>query len=515
MPGRHITDQQRELYMTERRRGRSQRSAAAQAGISERSGRTLERNPDWQPAGHHAQRAYRTRADPFAAIWASDILPLLEASPGLQATTILAEMQARYPGCYGDRLLRTLQRRLRTWRAVSGPEREIFFPQTVEPGWQVLCDFTVMDSLKIRIAGTVLAHRLAHVRLRFSGWAHAEVVLGGESYTALASALVNAFALYGGVPETLRTDSLSAAFANRSTSVADDARTAFAALCAHYGITPTRNNRGKSHENGGIESPNGHLKTLIDQALLLRGDRDFPTLDAYRTFVASVVAQANGRRSAEIARERPHLRPLPAHPGQTYSVRSARVSRNGTIDVARCTYSVPSRLRGHQLTVHLFDDRIACYVGTQAVYEAPRLRPPSHTKRVYQIDYRHVITALLRKPGALRALSYRDALHPDATFARAWQQIDATLEQRRAAQVYLEYLRLAALHGEAPVRQHLETVLATQATFDPWACEAALNRSSQHAALTQGHTLTHAEPAAYDALLPQTAAASVAREAQP
>lgn len=497
--------------MTERRKGAPQALAAARAGISERSGRTVERDAAWQPAGQRPKRAYRTRTDAFAAVWESEVVPLLLESPGLQATTILADLQARYPGAFADGLLRTLQRRMRQWRALEGPEQEIFFPQTVEPGWQMLCDFTVMDELGVVVEGSVLRHRLAHVRLRYSGWAHAEVVLGGESYTALASALVNALSMYGGVPETLRTDSLSAAFANRSPAVEEDARQAFASLCAHYGLEPTRNNRGESHENGGIESPNGHLKREIDQALLLHGSRAFASLDAYRAFVDAVVAKANGRRSDAIARERGHLRPLPQHPGTTYSVRSARVSRNGTIDVARCTYSVPSRLRGHQLTVHLFDDRIACFLGSQSVYEAPRKRPDHHTRRAYHIDYRHVIASLIRKPGALRSLSYRDALHPDPIFAQAWQRIDAVFDQRQAARTYLEYLRLAAVHGEAPVRAHLEAILATGtgADFDPWACESSLNHQAGLPAVDQGQTVVHADPACYDALLAHAVATCV------
>jgi len=487
--------------MTARRNGALQAQAAAKAAISERSGRTLETNDTWVPAGQRPGRRYRTREDPFAAVWADEVLPLLQASPGLQATTILGELQERHPGAYPDKLLRTLQRRLRQWKALEGPEQEVYFPQRVEPGWQMLCDFTVMDSLGVQVAGEPLSHRLAHVRLRYSGWFYVEVVLGGESYTALASALVNAATMFGGVPQTLRTDSLSAAFANRAVAVEDDARQAFAALCAHYGLESTRNNRGESHENGGIESPNGHFKTKVDQALLLRGSRDFATLDAYREFIAAIMAKANARLSAEIAKERPYLRPLPAHAGTVYSVRSARVSGNSTIDVARCTYSVPSRLKGHQLTVHLFDDHIECFLGTVPVYQAERVHPASHTRRVYQIDYRHVIASLVRKPGALRGLSYRDALHPDATFRAAWEHIDASCDQQQAARTYLEYLRLAALHGEDVVRAHLEAALAGAEPFDPWAWERTVNLQTPQTPQDAGQTIRHAVPSDYDALL--------------
>lgn len=502
MPGRHITAQQQELYMSARRLDATQEQAAARAGMSERTGRTLETDPSWQPAGQRVPRRHRTRADPFDAVWESEVVPLLEASPGLQATTILHELQARHAGAYPDKLLRTLQRRVREWKALKGSQKEVYFPQVVKPGWQMLCDFTVMDELGIAVAGATFAHRLAHVRLRYSGWAYVEVVHGGESYTALASAVVHALDVFGGVPEMLRTDSLSAAFANRDTAAEDDARRQFAALCDHYALTPTRNNRGKSHENGGIESPNGHLKTKIDQALLLRGSRDFPDHASYAAFVSGIVAQDNARRGDEIARERPHLRPLPTRAHATYSVLSARVNGNSLINVARESYSLPSRLKGHMLTVHLYDARIECFLGTTPVFAAARVRPAPGQRRAYRIDYRHVIASLAKKPGALRGLSYREALHPSAIFRQAWERLDAehTRDDRVAPRRYVDFLRLAALHDEASVEAWLAAALAAKASLDPRALEAHLNTTMPP---DDPPVVTVAErsPAAYDALI--------------
>ena len=145
-----------------------------------------------------------------------------------------------------------------------------------------LSDFTAMGELGVTIVGETLEHRLYHFRLAYSGFQHAHVVLGGESYVALAEGLQNALWTLGGVPVTHRTDSLSAAYKNLNKAAKDDLTDRFDALCQHYGMTPTRNNKGIAHENGAIESPNGHLKRAIEDALLMRGSRDFEDLEPDR-----------------------------------------------------------------------------------------------------------------------------------------------------------------------------------------------------------------------------------------
>ena len=137
-----------------------------------------------------------------------------------------------------------------------------------------------------------------------SGWPKAHVVLGGESFTALAEGLQNALWSVGGAPREHRSDSLSAAYRNLKRDQREDATARYAALCAHYGMAPTRNNRGESHENGAVEGPHGHLKRALADALLLRGSRDFDTLGEYRAFVDEV--------GSSIDVERAVLNPLPA-----------------------------------------------------------------------------------------------------------------------------------------------------------------------------------------------------------
>jgi len=240
------------------------------------------------------------------------IMPDLRLDPRTHDNTlaIFEEIVRRHPDL-GAGIRRTLERRIRSWRAMHGEEQDVIFRQTHEPGRMGLSDFTDMTDLGITIAGVGLDHRLHHFRLAYSGFEHAHVILGGESFVALAEGLQNGLWLLGGAPRQHRTDSLSAAFRNLDEPAQADLTRRYEALCAHYGMTPTRNNTGVAHENGSIESPHGHLKRALADALLLRASSDFPDLPAYRAFVDGVVALRNTRNAKRIESERPDLQRLP------------------------------------------------------------------------------------------------------------------------------------------------------------------------------------------------------------
>jgi hypothetical protein len=195
---------------------------------------------------------------------------MLKAAPELRAVAIFEEMQRRHPGLSGG-VRRTLERRIRSWRALNGAEQEVIFRQIHEPGRMGLSDFTDMADLGITIVGEPLEHRLYHFRLVYSGFEHAHVILGGESYVALAEGLQNALWALGGSPHEHRSDSLSAAFRNLDQDARQDLTRRYDALCLHYGMQPTRNNRSVAHENGSIESSHGHFKKAVKDALLMRG----------------------------------------------------------------------------------------------------------------------------------------------------------------------------------------------------------------------------------------------------
>jgi hypothetical protein len=307
-----------------------------------------------------------------------------------------------------------------------------------------LSNFTDMNGLGVTIAGVPLLHRIYHFRLAFSGFAHAHVVLGGESFVALAEGLQNALWALGGVPEQHRSDSLSAAFRNVDRDMQEDLTRRYEELCAHYGMTPTRNNPGVAHENGSIESPHGHLKKVLTDELLLRGSRDFADLPAYRRFVDEVLGRRNARNRKRIEIERGALKPLPGRRTTDYEEARVLVTSNGGFLLRRVFYTVPSRLIGHHLNVHLYDDRLECFLGSTPIITLRRGRPPRDSnKHGHVVDYRHIIHALRKKPMALLNLVYRDQLFPRPAYKRAFEGLLANESEKIACRTTVGLLALA------------------------------------------------------------------------
>jgi transposase InsO family protein len=453
MPGRRIKRTQVAKYM-EHRKELEQEAAAAKAGISVRSARRIE-CVGGMPSKQET-RQWRTRADPLSGWWASDIAPLLKSTPALNAVTILEELQRRYPTEVSPALLRTLQRRLRQWRAIHGGEREVYFAQEHPPGRLGLSDFTDCSELAVIVAREPLPHRLYQFALAYSGWRHVEVVLGGESFEALAGGLQNALWQLGGVPQEHRTDSLSAAFRNLSVDAAKDLTQRYETLCAHYGMRASRNNPGASHENGAIESRQGTLKNRLDQALLLRGSRSFADLEQYRQFVSEVALRLNARIAKPFAVERTALRQLPPRRTADYEEVQARMSKFGTFNVRGVLYSAPSRLIGHPLTVRLYLAHVDVWVGGVKMLTLPRAQPGQ--RRV--IDYQHLLPALKRKPGAFARWRLRDAMFPRTEYRLTWERLADELPERQACRVMVGLLDLAIRGAcEAALAQRLGHLL--------------------------------------------------------
>jgi len=458
MPGRRVTRQQMRLFM-EFRQGHPQRLAAAKSGISERTARRIETNRHL-PASPVVNRPLRRQGpDPFNGLWDSEIRPMLEVSPGLRPIGVLDEMLRRHPDHDWDRLRRSLERRVRAWRAEHGADREVIFRQDHAPGQQGLSDFTDMGDFSVSIAGKPLAHRLYHFTLAYSAWEHAEPVLGGESFTALAVGLQNALWALGGVPVEHRSDSLSAAFRNLDDDARVDQTRRYEALCAHYGMTPTRNNAGVAHENGAIESQHGHLKRVIGQALLLRGSLEFDSLDSYRAWIAHLIGRRNARRGKMVGLECAALRPLPPARTTDYDEATVFVTSSSGFVLRRVFYTVPSRLIGFRLRVQLYDDRLECFVGQSRMLTLRRGRSGDGGRHGHVVDYRHVIHSLRCKPMALLNLVYRDALFPRAAYRLAWERLLATGDPRAACKAMVALLALA---HERSCEAELATALIEQ-----------------------------------------------------
>lgn len=440
MPGKLITIKQVEIYMTARKASCTQILASAKAGISERSGRDIEHG--WRkPEG--MVRRWQTRSDPLLDVWESELVPLLSMSPALNPITLLELLQQRYPGQYADSILRTLQRRVKKWKVLFGSEKEVMFRQVHKAGRLGLSDFTVLKNITITIKGEILEHLLYHFRLAYSGWSYMKVILGGESYTALAEGLQEALWRLGGSPHEHRTDSLSAAFKNLSEDAIQDITQRYQNFCIHYKMEASRNNPGASHENGSIESPHGHLKRRICQAFLLRGSYDFNSLEDYQNWLEGVVSQHNRRNAKAVNIDREALQLLPNYKTADYTELSVKVTTSSTIEVRRVTYTVPSQLLGETLRVHVYHDRLICYLGSTYITTLKRI----HTigkKREKLVDYRHVIKSLAHKPQAFRYSRLRDNLLPNQAYKQIWEYVDKNMAGRNACKFIVGLLHLAS-----------------------------------------------------------------------
>lgn len=444
----------KERYMAKRAGGLSQQVAADAVGISVRSAQRIDRG-DLQPEGLGQQggRRWRTRADPLAEVWDSVLVPMLEKAPQLEPQTLLLHLERTFPDQEWYRRKRTLQRRVEQWRALQGPAQAVMFLQEHRAGVLGISDFTLLKGEPITICGEALEHRLFHFRLPFSGWCHVAVIHGGESFVALSESLQNALALCGGVPAEHRTDSLSACFRNRDGSYAGDYTSRYRELCAHLGVIATRNNRGVAHENGAIEGPHRHWKRRLEQQLIQRGSREFETEAEYRQLVAQVNADLNTRPSVQqkLEIERLHLRPLPVERFADYEPVVARVRSTSTIEVRSVTYSVPSRLIGQQLSVHLRHDRLDLFLRSQFVETLPRLhRRADVSGPLRRIDFRHVIESLRRKPRALLRAQLQDDILPGESWRQLWRKLLAALPPDEAAKVMVDALHVAARSDDLP-----------------------------------------------------------------
>ena len=469
MPGKKITDHQVMKYKEHRNR-MTQTAAAAKTAISERSARRIERSEALPSQG--SPRGWRTRQDPLAEVWDAEVVPLLRTDAHLSAVTLLEEMQRRHPGRYDGTMLRTLQRRLRQWRATHGAEQEVYFAQEHPPGRLGLSDFTVADELGVQIGGAAFKHRLYQFALAHSGWRHVSVVAGGESFLALSTGLQAALWRLGGVPEEHRTDSLSAAFNNLVEG--QELTRRYQDLCSHYGLRASRCNPGQSHENGAIESRHDSLKTALDQALRLRGSSAFDDVAAYETFVEQIVQRMNARVAKRLAAERAMLRALPARRTAEYEELPAQVSKYSIFNAKAALSSAPSRLIGHKLMVHLYVQHVECWLGGDKVLECTRATCADGQRHARNIDYRHLVAALKRKPGAFARWVLRDAAFPRQVYRQTWERLAAKRPEREACKTMVGLLGLAADGHEAQLAIELEQLIELDQLPDLQALTALL-----------------------------------------
>ena len=428
--------------------GKTQETAAAKAGMSVRSARKWQRGP--LPSETKQERTWRTRPDPFDGVWEEEIEPLLLVDPRgkLKATTIIEWLEEQDPGRFSASQLRTLQRRLQDWRTLNGPDQEVYFPQEHPPGREAQFDFTHGDSLMVTIAGQPYPHLLFQLILSHSGWRYAEVATG-ETFLALKQGLQAALWTLGGVPEVVRSDNTSAATHEMKRSRGRALNDNYTALLEHYGLRSTRINRGQSHENGVAEQGHYRLKDAIDQALMLRGSRDFDTVDHYADFIRQMVARRNRLVKGKLDQEMACLTPLPPAPIPEYVNYRAKVRKWSTVQVAGRTYSVPSRLIGKEVRIRLYADWVEVYYKDRPVERMARV----HGEGEANVNYRHVIGSLVRKPGAFARYRFREQLFPTMRFRLAYD----ALREWRGERTDVEYVRILHLAATTTSRESRRT----------------------------------------------------------
>jgi len=425
--------------------------AAMRAGMDRKTARKYVRAGQL-PSEQRTRHTWRTRADPFAEDWPT-VAAMLEEAPELEARTLFDHLVGRTPDGYTAGQLRTLQRRVRQWRAQRGPEREIFFPQAHRPGEALQTDFTHATVLGVTIGGEPFEHQLCHSVLPFSNWEWA-TVCHSESMAAVRRGVQSTLFRLGRVPAVHQTDN--------STAATHDLRTGkrgfneeYLATMAHFGLQPRTIGIGEKEQNGDIEASHGVLKRRLAQHLLLRGSRDFASVETYERWLWEKMEAANRLRQSKLGEELAVMRPLLVSRLVEYREESVVVTSWSTVRVRRNTYSVPSRLIGETVRAHVYEQRLEVYHGGVLQLEVERLRGAGG----HRINYRHVIWSLVQKPGAFARYRYREDLFPSLTFRRAYDTLTEHREARTADVEYLRILHLAASTMESAVEQALGQLL--------------------------------------------------------
>ena len=364
-----VTDTQVRRLMALVRRGKRFSVAALSVGMDEKTGRKYRRIGRL-PSEVERSRTYRTREDLFAGVW-EEVRERLEVCPGLEAKTLFEDLVRRYPGRFGEGQLRTLQRRVKLWRALEGPGREVYFPQEHRPGELCESDFTSMNALGVTIVRQRFDHLFSHFTLPYSNWETGSVCVS-ESFENVSEGLQGSLWELGGVPGTHRTDRMSTAV--RKTEDPDEFTDRYRALLRHYGLRGARTNASSPHENGDVEERHRRFKSAVDQALMLRGSRDFESREAYAGFLRGVLALLNRGRRERFEEELRLLGPLPATRLEACKRLRVRVRSSSTISVDRNVYSVESRLIGEVVDVRLRAECVEVWYGQRKVEEIPRLR---------------------------------------------------------------------------------------------------------------------------------------------
>ena len=466
--------------------------AAAKSGMDEKTARKYKRMRKL-PSEVKVEHTWRTRKDPFDVEW-EGIREKLEINHGLEAKTLFEDLQRRKPGRFADGQLRTLQRRIKVWRALEGPHKEVFFPQVHKPGKLCQSDFTAMDPLGVTLAGQPFSHRLYHFVLTYSNWETGTICFS-ESFESLSEGFQNALWELGGVPRFHRTDRLTTAV--QKVDHPEEFTQRYKALLVHYGIDGEKTQPESPNENGDVEQRHHRFKKALDQSLMLRGSRDFSCRDEYAAFLRKLFDQLNAGRRDRFAEDLQVLRRLPSRRLESYKRQDGvRVGPSSTIRVSHNTYSVDSRLIRESVNVRLYAETVEVWYGQRLVEQMPRLRGAGK----HHIQYRHIIDWLIRKPGAFANYRYREELFPTSRFRLAYDALKRRHTPAEADKKYLKILYLAAKEGEALVDEALRILIDLEQQVTATTVQMLVESDQQPEPVTMV-SIPEVDLSSYDALL--------------
>ena len=446
-----VTDQQVRRLFAVQNKYEYQYQAADAAGISRKTARKYLKNGKL-PSQCKVEHTWPTRQDPFADDWAFVVQILIDTQATLEAKTIFEYLQRAYPDKYHTGQLRTIQRRIKAWKALHGPAKEVFFSQHYYPGQWSCSDFTSMNELNITIDQQPFEHLFYHFVLCYSNWQAGRICFS-ESFESLSLGIQDALWKLGGVPFYHRTDNLTSAV--HKVGHPDIFTDKYRGLASHYGFASSKTNPASPHENGDVEKSNDLFKKAVDQALIIRGSRDFDSIEQYRQFLQKIIDRMNQNCHKRFAEELEVLKELPSLRYDDYETKTCKVSRGGTIRLLHNTYSVHSRLVGETVKVRVYADKLEIWYAQRHIDTLPRLRGENG----HHINYRHIIDQLVRKPGAFENYCYKEDLFPSSQFRIAYDILRDTCSIRQANKEYLKILELAAKEGESLVNEALRLLI--------------------------------------------------------
>ena len=485
-----VTDRQVRMLMKLINEEETLAAAAAKAGMDEKTARKW-RDSGMLPSQAKVEHTWRTKPDPFEDVW-EEVRARLTVNPGFEAKTLFEDLQRRYPERFSDGQIRSLQRRIKAWRALEGPQKEVFFPQVHDPGKLCESDFTRMGKLEITVQGQFFDHLVYHFVLSYSNW-ETGMICFSESFESLSEGLQSALWQLGGVPKAHRTDRLSTAVHKADSP--EEFTQRYRALLKHYDIDTEATNAESPNENGDVEQRHHRFKKALDQALLLRGNRDFASREEYAAFLKKLFAQLNAGRRERFKDELEVLRPLPARRLEACKRLKVKVGPSSTVRLLHNVYSVDSRLIGETVEVRLYMEHLEIWYAQRLVDKLPRIRG----EEKHRIEYRHIIDWLLRKPGAFENYRYREDLFPSHRFRMAYDAL------KKNAKAYLALLNLAAKQGEARVDDAVRVLLEKGDVPDAQSVERLLGSSEKVSAPTEVE-IAEVDLEIYDSLLSQEAA---------